>query len=417
MSIWNPILQAEEAHQARELIESIAADLVYPRTSPWRWASELEFPESFAYGDAGISVFFCYLAQAFGCARYAELSSLFLESAFTSIGRKSGCRNFPAGSSGVGWAAEHVRRHLPLLPPHDFALRLQTLDEDLSEWCRKSNMSASFADGLAGLCLYGAERIPADSARSLLSIAVNRIEQASEQMQIGVAWPVSAPAQDEIRRVLPSLDFRTSRHSTSLAFGSAGTLGALLACSSSGMPNSRIPDLVNRGISWVLSSRLDSDLPQLFPTVVGVELLGRPGEWYLGDLGVSIVLLGAAARFMRADWHVIAVESARLVAPPKGDRSIDLGLSDGLAGKAHLCNRFYHATGDEYFADLARKYYSQLIRTFCATDLHTPGAAVATRSCQGLFWGTSGVGLSLLAAISSLEPSWDRALFASFRHP
>ena len=88
------------------------------------------------------------------------------------------------------------------------------------------------------------------------------------------------------------------------------------------------------------------------------------------------------------------------------------------SGASHLFNRLFQATGDAEFKRAADTWYghtlamrnSQPIAGFPRglpinqTMTWDPGADLLT--------GAAGVALALHAAISSIEPAWDRLLFA-----
>jgi hypothetical protein len=85
--------------------------------------------------------------------------------------------------------------------------------------------------------------------------------------------------------------------------------------------------------------------------------------------------------------------------------AVDPGLRQGAAGIAHLCNRLFQATGEESFADAARARFGRLLETR-RRDEGIGGFKVD----PGFLNGAAGIGLSLLAAISAVEPAWDRLL-------
>jgi len=98
----------------------------------------------------------------------------------------------------------------------------------------------------------------------------------------------------------------------------------------------------------------------------------------------------------------------------------DAGLCHGTAGIAHLFNRMYQATGDALLADAARYWYERTLM------VRKPGVEIAgyrvrladgsqpQRAARpGFLTGAAGIGLSLLSAISDVEPSWDRLLLVS----
>ena len=88
----------------------------------------------------------------------------------------------------------------------------------------------------------------------------------------------------------------------------------------------------------------------------------------------------------------------------------------GSAGLAHIFNRFYQVTHDELFAGASRYWIDQSVQ------YRKPGSGVAGYTVwtadkdgeivslgrHGLIEGIAGVGLTYLAALSTVEPSWDR---------
>lgn len=102
---------------------------------------------------------------------------------------------------------------------------------------------------------------------------------------------------------------------------------------------------------------------------------------------------------------------------------VDAGLRRGLAGRLHLLNRLFQATGKEPFADAARAGFGRLL------EMRRPGEGIGGFQAQvsgadgrpvwtddpGLLDGSAGIGLVLLAAISSVEPAWDRLLLTWFQ--
>jgi len=99
---------------------------------------------------------------------------------------------------------------------------------------------------------------------------------------------------------------------------------------------------------------------------------------------------------------------------------VDAGLRHGVAGRAHLLNRLFQATGEEPFADAARAGFGRLL------EMRRPGEGIGGFQARapgadgrpvwaddpGLLNGSAGIGLALLAAVSAVEPAWDRLLLA-----
>jgi hypothetical protein len=158
------------------------------------------------------------------------------------------------------------------------------------------------------------------------------------------------------------------------------------------------------GVAWVrkhLRSRLCTDwdgegeaLPGVAPAVVA-----EGGDWDR-----------EAVAFMRRD-----AEGALRVSGTD-----EAGLCRGAAGNGHRLNRLAQAMGEEAFADTARAWFHRTL------EMRRPGEGIGGfltrvrgRQGQGVWTddsgflsGSSGIGLALLAAISPVEPAWDRLLLA-----
>jgi hypothetical protein len=102
----------------------------------------------------------------------------------------------------------------------------------------------------------------------------------------------------------------------------------------------------------------------------------------------------------------------------------DAGLCHGAAGMSLVFQRLRAATGEHDFAEAARRWVATTLRLRGERDQGVSGF----RACEyrggdvphwvgrpGLLTGAAGVGLSLLAAATSLDPSWDRCLLMSRR--
>jgi len=105
-------------------------------------------------------------------------------------------------------------------------------------------------------------------------------------------------------------------------------------------------------------------------------------------------------------------------------RIYDCCLCHGAAGVAHIFHRMYRLTGDGRLRDAAVEWFRRAldlrdpdhgIAGFPAVDT-APGGREYLRD-PSLLGGASGVGLALLAAISDLEPAWDRRLLLSLPEP
>ena len=98
------------------------------------------------------------------------------------------------------------------------------------------------------------------------------------------------------------------------------------------------------------------------------------------------------------------------------DLKMDSGLECGLLSVAHHFNHIYQFSKDIKFKNVACLCYSKLLQK---SEIRGAEKIWQTASkgiwCQhdGLLNGLSGIGLSLLSAVSDIEPKWDECLFLS----
>jgi hypothetical protein len=394
-----------------ELLEVIAKDLTYSLERPWRWGSELRDPHSLAFGSAGVALFLSYLVQALGEDRHRHSASCFLRDAILATQHEYMQPGFETGAIGICWAVEHLKDSVDVE-----SRELKLLDQwetRLYEWSQMADTPPAFADGLAGICAYAAERHPSHPSSGLFKATWGRLKDLAEITYQGATWHVSGHGKSELLKLFPGLSFSSRRYSMSVGYGVAGIVGALLASYASGIREHGIEHLIESAVSWMMAKRCGADFHQSFPVIVGVEMPLISSGWYLGDLGVITVILNAAYLFERKDWKDAVLEIAlrRAESPPT---FYIHNLLYGSVGRAHFCNRLFHLTGDQRFADAAFKWYS------LALGVRRPSGARGGllnngQPFRGLFWGMAGLGLGLLAAISSTDPAWDRFLFGSFR--
>jgi hypothetical protein len=129
-------------------------------------------------------------------------------------------------------------------------------------------------------------------------------------------------------------------------------------------------------------------------------------------------LLLAARCTETKSWEEEALAIAQRAArrDPATSGITDACVCHGSAGLAHIFNRIYQATHDELFADTARYWLDRTLQ------FREPGKGAAgyltwgmgesgsteLQPKLGLIQGIAGIGLTLVAAFSDVEPSWDR---------
>jgi hypothetical protein len=202
--------------------------------------------------------------------------------------------------------------------------------------------------------------------------------------------------------------------------GTPGVVAFLAAALHRGIAPGRTEPLLRRALDWLLRQRSGGSYGDYV-----VPGSAPPGPtrlaWCYGDLGVSLVLLGAARTLADPRLEAVAVglamrTTARAVA---GCQIEDAGVCHGAAGAGHLYARLFHATGEPRLLEASRRWFE------AALALHAPGegsggfttyyptdpeAAFHRHADPGLLMGASGIGLALLSACRPVTPAWDRCL-------
>jgi len=404
---WQPLLSGEDADRARAAIDEIAREL---RTNLILGGIFQPAHFSLLDGYAGIAVFFAYLHLTSACKEDLDYAVEVLDRAVDGVAEMVVPPSLYTGFSGVGWAIEHLR---PLIPARHLG-GARDLARELSEELQGTDWNRSFEllEGAVGIGVYGLERQPEEEAAGWLAAAAAHLARTAERSRTGAAW-----------RVRPDIPFSICE--LGIAHGQAGVIAFLGAAYAAGVAPAETGRLARRGMAWLLANQLPAGERSTFPRCV--DPLGDPQTtrlaWCTGDLGISAALLSAARHTGQRTAEREALALARRSAARRDElaETRDACLCHGTAGIAHIFNRLFHATGEAAFADAARFWIE---RTFA---IRRPGEGIAGfpawalnaqgepgwRAEPGFLHGAAGVGLALLAAVSPVEPAWDRVMLLS----
>ena len=274
------------------------------------------------------------------------------------------------GLAGVGWVVAHVADAEEVCASIDARL--------LADLDRVEHFDV--IGGFAGIGIYALERGGDLAARVLAAL-----ESRATRTEHGITW------------VTPARPERDTHVDAGVAHGTPGVIAVLARYAVEGHERARsmldaaVPELLalappragGRYAAWYLGGRGEGDRARL--------------AWCYGDLGVSLALLSAAIARGRDDWRREAIALAHACAA-RDEELGEPGICHGVFGVAHLFARLHHATGDARFAEAARRGLERgLARLAPSVDLT-------------LLTGAAGIVLVLHAAISDVEPSWDRLL-------
>jgi hypothetical protein len=415
---WNPLLEGPLAEQASRIVRDIAEAL------PAAAMREGRPTASLASGLAGQALFYAYLALSTADEAAADHAAELVEQTADDLANTPMAPNLYSGFPGVAWAMEHLQGRLfessgedegddPILEI-DAAL-LAPLSR--TPWTGEYDLIG----GLAGLGVYALERLPRPGAAAVLEQVVLRLAELSEEMPDGTAWYSPVDRIPEWQREFHPNGY----YNLGVAHGLPGVVPILAGACAAGVAVERARPLLDSSVRWLLARRLGPESPSCFAGSFYPDQPPSPTRlaWCYGDPGIAATLLAAARAVGEPEWERQALDIARAAAA-RFDTSThvrDAGLCHGAAGLGHLFNRMFQETGEEELGRAARFWFEwtfgfrtegEGVAGFRAYDPN-PDGEPGWRSDAGFLEGSTGVGLALLGAISTVEPAWDRVLLVS----
>jgi lantibiotic modifying enzyme len=410
---WTPLLGQNESGPLLASIHDIAQVL----EAKLKKSEPPQLTPDAGEGAAAVAIFFAYLELAGLRPGAGSLAFDFINRAIESLATEAMGPSLYGGFSGVAWAAEHVTRLLSD-SPEDLG---GDIDAALETYLNRSPWKEDYdlIVGLVGIGVYCLERPHSPVARRCLELIVERLSELAEVSGDGVRWftpPSLIPPQQ--KDLYPE-----GYYNLGLAHGIPGIIAFLGRAYAAGITQKKTGDMLEGAVRWFLRQRLPATAKSSFGTFVQIGKESSEDSrlaWCYGDGGIAAALLLAARCTGNKNWEAEAIQIARRSArrDPQTCYVRDVSFCHGTVGLAHIFNRFYHATHDELFAQASRYWLQQTL------EHRQPGTGAAGYSVLlpdekdnekltlqprfGLIEGVAGLGLSFLAAVSHIEPLWDR---------
>lgn len=418
---WRPILSGTTAEQALQAVDAIAESITSIIASP------AELGPSLGRGDAGLALLYTWLARAGRTPHADVLARQCLDRAIEAVSTEAMNASFYGGFTGVAWAADLVDH---ILDP-EAEDRGEAVDDVLLRLLSRSDRWSAPYDlivGLTGLGVYALQRYPRPVAAELLRRVVERLHECARRDEHGLYWwtPPAEILDEEDRK-----RYSSGRVDLGVAHGVAGTVGLLGAICGAGVEQAAARPLLEGAVSWLLAHSVPTAAAPTFPVWVAPAFPPAPARcaWCYGDLGIAAALMLAAQGVGDIGWEQMAVRLACRAAerPASETGVVNANFCHGAAGLAHLYNRMYQATGEPilgraavYWLERTLGFYHRARATGDSWVLGNwdPGRRERwTWTGVELVEGAAGVALVLLAAATSVEPTWDRMFLASAPRP
>lgn len=395
-STWRPICDGTLAEEARAAAVEVARALGRER-----------FVAASMDGVAGAAICQHYVGRVAADAELAAGAEAALDDAVARALAHPLGEGLYSGITGIAWTVEHLRGG----GAGDDGCA--ELDEALGAALQHDGWHGrvDLVDGLAGIGLYLLERGARPVARRGLALVVDRLAEQAQPLGDGVVWATRlADGSIDVQRPFD----------LGVAHGLAGILAFLARAAAHEPVRARALSLVGGAMRTLEAQQLGVGGAIDFPYCAGDARAARTA-WCYGAAGTGVAILGAARATGERRWESMAIAAGLgAVARAPADRRVaDAGVCHGTAGLAHLFNRMYQHSGDERFADAARLWLRRTLalrrRGEGIAGFHTvEHAATGTRDVSArLPTGAPGIALVLAAAVSDVEPGWDRLFVCS----
>ncbi len=404
---WQPLLDGAQAAEAWQAIEAIAGELA---------EAMRQAPPELTQGTLGgdLAVFFYYLHAATGAAGHRALGGEAIDHAAGALADSALQKALFDGFLRIGWSVEHLRRRGWVDAPDDTCAAVD--DAVLGALERGEPDHFDLMSGLAGQAVYALERAPLGVSPQILARIAARLVSTAIAQPGGRAW------RTDPRWLAP---WQRAAHPAGycdlgLSHGTTCVIRVLSELAARGLVVDDGP--VDEAVAWLLGCELPDAAPSGFRYFTEGASASAPARlaWCYGDPGVAIALADSARLRRRPAW---AAEARRIAARAAGialDRAgvQDAAICHGAAGLAHTLRRLALATGEPTCDDAARRW---LGATLAMRRPDAEGAGFFAFEVREHRWvrdrtlltGSAGIGLALLAAVSPVEPAWDRLLLLS----
>jgi lantibiotic modifying enzyme len=430
---WLPVAVEPETQEIIAIIDNLAEALHHP---PVAWIPrEKEGVEpyrigrgaSLGVGSSGIALFYTYLSQISNTNPiFAEEADRFISHACDALEMVPMQSGLFRGLSGIAWTVQHLQGLLyddgsndPGTDPN------AEIDKLLLDHYSKPE-KFDLWEGCAGLGVYALERYPHSNSKLLLELLIKQLDQLAVHTDKGYTWFTPPGILPERMRLIYPGGF----YSLGIAHGISGVISFLSRVHALGILPDTIGKLLDGAVSWLLAQQRENNAPLIFPQFLlppeNKPLTTDTFGWCHGDLGLAAALISASGCTGESSWKAKAIEAAHASIDYLNEISKTASFSDpclchGTAGLGHLFNRIYQASGVEAFKEEARKWFRHTIK------IRKPGTGIAGFSKYGLnedgemaelydpgfIQGAAGIALALLAAVTDLEPKWDRIMLIS----
>jgi hypothetical protein len=375
-----------------------------------------------------------YLARANRGGPWADIALERLNKAIEATAPLTYCGLY-GGLCGIGWTVDHLSVLLAeMIPPDGEEPPGETgesgdedvngdIDTLLLRELQRGRWRGQYdlIGGLVGYGVYLLERTPAAKASLGVELLIYHLDKSSEVLGKQITWHT----RPELLPPTQSGQFPNGYYNLGVAHGIPGVLHFLSEAFAAGIERDKTKRLLEGGMEWLIAQERPAGAVSRFSTFGGESGDARMA-WCYGDAGIAAVLHQIGARMERPDWQSFAdrIADSCLSRTEEAIGAKDAALCHGYAGLGHIFNRLYQDGGNSRYEEAARRFFELALAlrkpeggvggffSVSRPDRHAPEVSDPD---PGFLAGATGIALALLAAVTPVEPVWDRLLLLSGR--
>ncbi len=401
------IVNQQNNKQIQEKIHEIA-DIVFNKE-----VNEL----SLLGGAAGNSIFHIYYSKVFQNEEHNDKAIELITDIFDKISKGFSFHTFAGGLAGIGWLIEFLTQNEFL--DCDTNETIGELDDYLHKLMIEEIKHGNFdyLHGAGGIALYFLKRTNFSKREEYLSEFVDILDEISIKENNTCKWISDINVKDDKKEEVYNL---------SMSHGISSIISVLSKIYKQNINKEKTRNLLEGAVNYLLSNEQDhNEFNSYFPGTVALKD-HKPGKgrlaWCYGDLGVGVALWNASKSLDNKDLENKSIEILLFTAQKrdlKENMVVDAGICHGTVGNAHIFKRMYINTGIEEFNNTAEYWYDETLKMAKHEDTLSGYKSFRTEEYGGwkeefgFLEGIAGIGLSLLSAISDIDPKWDEILLLS----
>lgn len=356
-------------------------------------------------GTISSSLFFSYYSK-YAKVDKSEVIKLYVDQAIETINQNKVSPNYYEGLAGAAWTINFLCTEK--LIDKEYLESLIEVDEFLFEFCldRIKSKDFDFFYGGLGYGMYFIERVKYNSScKDYLRDIIILLDNTKQIEPYGYYWQSSQGVLDK------TIDF-------SLAHGQASLLIFISKIYKLGIETTISKRLLTEICNFISYHKKEINGAYIYPDCIeNKNIIHSPFRWCHGVLGIGYALIYAGNTLedtQLINEAIMVIESQKKSVDYSGQQINSSIMCHGSLGIAHMFNRLYQITNNESFyknAILWYEYSDKIIESEIEFKFqHDDGSFIEGR---GVIDGLEGIGLTLLSAISSEIPNWDKSILLS----